>query len=154
MFYLSFRALYEFSTFWLNFNFLFTLMILLQWFSYTFLMLFCSIGVVQDQAFSENDAFFAWTFVNRRPLWQTLLSFFWPVLTLAICLFPVYPHSVKLLILYSCAGLLLLILCLLFSKYLVLITLSFLIFPCYSASFLCVELYDAPWCGHTNTWKN
>ncbi|KAG5517553.1 hypothetical protein RHGRI_038077 [Rhododendron griersonianum] len=69
--------------------------------------------IFPDQIFSENDAFFAWTFVNRRPLWQTLLSFFWPVLTLAICLFPVYPHQAKLLILYSCAGILLLILSLL-----------------------------------------
>ncbi|XP_016515660.1 uncharacterized protein LOC107832351 isoform X1 [Nicotiana tabacum] len=69
--------------------------------------------IYHDQVFSENDAFFAWTFVKRRPVWQTLLSFCWPVLTLAICLFPVYPHQVKLLILYSCAGLLLLILCLL-----------------------------------------
>lgn len=69
--------------------------------------------IFPDQVFSDNDAFFAWTFVNRRPLWQTLLSFFWPVLTLAICLFPVYPHRCKLLILYSCAGVLLLILCLL-----------------------------------------
>ncbi|BBH02239.1 translocation protein-related protein [Prunus dulcis] len=48
--------------------------------------------IFPDQVFSENDAFFAWTFVKRRPLWQTLLSFFWPVVTLAICLFPVYPH--------------------------------------------------------------
>ncbi|KAF3452529.1 hypothetical protein FNV43_RR02962 [Rhamnella rubrinervis] len=69
--------------------------------------------IFSDQVFSENDAFFAWTFVKRRPLWQTLLSFFWPVLTLAICLFPVYPHRCKLLILYSCAGLLLLFLSLL-----------------------------------------
>ncbi|XP_059315274.1 uncharacterized protein LOC132643585 isoform X1 [Lycium barbarum] len=69
--------------------------------------------IYHDQVFSDNDAFFAWTFVKRRPLWQTLLSFCWPVLTLAICLFPVYPHQVKLLILYSCAGVLLLILCLL-----------------------------------------
>ncbi|CAL5437908.1 unnamed protein product [Camellia sinensis] len=72
----------------------------------------CQEGIL-DQVFSENDAFFAWTFVKRRPLWQTLLSFFWPVLTLAICLFPVYPHRAKLLILYSCAGVLLLILSLL-----------------------------------------
>jgi translocation protein SEC62 len=72
--------------------------------------------ILQDQVFSENDAFFAWTFVKRRPLWQTLLSFFWPVLTLAICLFPVYPHRCKLLILYSCAGVLLLILSLLLCK--------------------------------------
>ncbi|XP_057472666.1 uncharacterized protein LOC130761190 [Actinidia eriantha] len=69
--------------------------------------------IFPDQVFSENDAFFAWTFVKRRPLWQTLLSFFWPVLTLAICLFPVYPHTAKLLILYCCAGVLLLIIALL-----------------------------------------
>ncbi|GAB4856034.1 hypothetical protein Ancab_024673 [Ancistrocladus abbreviatus] len=65
------------------------------------------------QTFSDNDAFFVWTFVKRRPLWQTLLSFSWPVLTLAICLFPVYPHRCKLVVLYSCAGVLLLILSLL-----------------------------------------
>ncbi|OIW20346.1 hypothetical protein TanjilG_08891 [Lupinus angustifolius] len=69
--------------------------------------------IFPEQVFSENDAFFAWTFVKRHPLWQTLLSFFWPVLTLAICLFPVYPHRCKLLILYSCAGVLFLILSLL-----------------------------------------
>ncbi|KAL6516301.1 hypothetical protein OROGR_019606 [Orobanche gracilis] len=69
--------------------------------------------IFPEQVFSDNDAFFAWAFVNRRPLWQTLLSFCWPVLTLAICLFPVYPHQVKLLILYFCAGVLLLILCVL-----------------------------------------
>ncbi|KAI9109145.1 hypothetical protein K1719_019768 [Acacia pycnantha] len=69
--------------------------------------------IFHEQVFSDNDAFFAWTFVKRRPLWQTLLSFCWPVLTLAICLFPVYPHGCKLLILYSCAGVLLLILSLL-----------------------------------------
>ncbi|KAF1881626.1 hypothetical protein Lal_00039842 [Lupinus albus] len=65
--------------------------------------------IFPEQVFSENDAFFAWTFEKHQPLWQTLLSFFWPVLTLAICLFPVYPHRCKLLILYSCVGLLLLI---------------------------------------------
>ncbi|KAJ6750801.1 hypothetical protein OIU85_001348 [Salix viminalis] len=69
--------------------------------------------IFPDQLFSKSDAFFAWTFVKRRPLWQTLLSLSWPVLTLAICLFPVYPHGCKLLILYTCAGLLLLILSLL-----------------------------------------
>uniref|UniRef100_A0A7N0THH2 Translocation protein SEC62 n=1 Tax=Kalanchoe fedtschenkoi TaxID=63787 RepID=A0A7N0THH2_KALFE len=69
--------------------------------------------IYPEQVFSENDAFFAWTFVRRHPLWQTLLSFFWPVLTLAICLFPIYPHQVKLIILYVCAGLLLVILSLL-----------------------------------------
>ncbi|CAN1750830.1 hypothetical protein LINPERHAP1_LOCUS4170 [Linum perenne] len=73
--------------------------------------------IFPDQVFSDNDAFFAWAFVKRRPLWQTLLSFFWPVLTLAICLFPVYPHRCKLLILYSCASVLFLILSLLACKY-------------------------------------
>ncbi|KAK6925624.1 hypothetical protein RJ641_007343 [Dillenia turbinata] len=77
------------------------------------LIFYLSLIFSQDQIFSEIDAFFAWTFVKRRPLWQTLLSFMWPVLTLAICLFPVYPHQAKLLILYSCAGILLLILSLL-----------------------------------------
>ncbi|XP_010544185.1 PREDICTED: uncharacterized protein LOC104816878 [Tarenaya hassleriana] len=69
--------------------------------------------IFPEQVFSETDAFFAWTFEKRHPLWQTLLSFFWPVLTLAICLFPVYPHRCKLIVLYSCAGILLLILTLL-----------------------------------------
>ncbi|EPS60247.1 hypothetical protein M569_14555, partial [Genlisea aurea] len=75
--------------------------------------------IFSEQVFSDNDAFFAWTFVNRWPLWQALLSFFWPVLTLAICLFPVYPHKVKLGILYFCAGLLLIIFCLLLVRALV-----------------------------------
>ncbi|CAH1436038.1 unnamed protein product [Lactuca virosa] len=75
--------------------------------------------IYPDQEFSDNDAFFAWTFVNKRPLWQTLLSLSWPVLTLAICLFPIYPHQAKLLILYSCAGVLLLILCLLLVRALI-----------------------------------
>ncbi|KAL5982007.1 hypothetical protein ACLOJK_016075 [Asimina triloba] len=57
--------------------------------------------IFPDQVFSENDAFFAWTFVKRRPLWQTVLSFLWPVATLAICLFPVFPHRCKLIVLYS-----------------------------------------------------
>ncbi|XP_019164236.1 PREDICTED: translocation protein SEC62-like [Ipomoea nil] len=83
--------------------------------------------IYHDQVFSENDAFFAWTFVRRRPLWQTLLSFSWPVLTLAICLFPVYPHRCKLLILYSCAGLLLLILSLLLLRALVFSTIWILL---------------------------
>ncbi|XP_010278967.1 PREDICTED: uncharacterized protein LOC104612993 [Nelumbo nucifera] len=69
--------------------------------------------IFSDQVFSENDAFFAWTFAKRRPLWQTILSFLWPVLTLAICLFPVFPHQCKLIVLYTCAGVLLLILTLL-----------------------------------------
>ncbi|GAB2229279.1 hypothetical protein Droror1_Dr00023417 [Drosera rotundifolia] len=69
--------------------------------------------IYPTQTFSDNDAFFMWAFVRRGPLWQTLLSFSWPVLTLAICLFPVYPHGCKLVVLYSCLGLLLTILCLL-----------------------------------------
>ncbi|XP_076947081.1 translocation protein SEC62-like [Bidens hawaiensis] len=75
--------------------------------------------IYYEQTFSDNEAFFAWTFVNKHPLWQTLLSLSWPVLTLAICLFPVYPHQAKLLILYSCAGVLLLILCLLLVRALI-----------------------------------
>ncbi|KAG2394837.1 uncharacterized protein HKW66_Vig0077880 [Vigna angularis] len=50
------------------------------------------------------------TWPAHLEIFPTLLSFFWPVLTLAICLFPVYPHRCKLLILYSCAGILFLIL--------------------------------------------
>lgn len=75
--------------------------------------------IFSEQEFSENDAFFAWAFVKRRPLWQTILSFVWPVLTLAICLFPVFPHSCKLVVLYSCAGLLLVIFTLLFFRALI-----------------------------------
>ncbi|KAJ3673015.1 hypothetical protein LUZ60_006389 [Juncus effusus] len=63
-----------------------------------------------EQVFSENDGFFAWTFMKRRTLWQTILSFLWPVLALAICLFPVYPYQCKIVVLYSCAGALLFIL--------------------------------------------
>ncbi|KAF9596050.1 hypothetical protein IFM89_006977 [Coptis chinensis] len=75
--------------------------------------------IFSDQMFSENDAFFAWAFVKRRPLWQTILSFVWPVVTLAICLFPVFPHRCKLIVLYSCAGLLLLIFTLLLVRSLI-----------------------------------
>uniref|UniRef100_A0A1D1XUJ7 Translocation protein SEC62 n=1 Tax=Anthurium amnicola TaxID=1678845 RepID=A0A1D1XUJ7_9ARAE len=60
--------------------------------------------IYQDQVFSENDAFFAWTFMKRRTLWQTILSFLWPLVALAMCLFPVYPYQCKLVVLYSCAG--------------------------------------------------
>ncbi|KAH7423918.1 hypothetical protein KP509_12G080600 [Ceratopteris richardii] len=55
-----------------------------------------------DQTFSVNDAFFAWTFERRRPLWQTVLSFLVPIVTLACCLFPVFPHWCKLVVLYTC----------------------------------------------------
>ncbi|KAJ6302945.1 hypothetical protein OIU77_016940 [Salix suchowensis] len=51
--------------------------------------------IFPDQLFSKSDAFFAWTFVKRRPLWQTLLSLSWPVLTLAICLFSCIPTRVQ-----------------------------------------------------------
>lgn len=62
----------------------------------------------RDQVFSKEDAFFAWTFMKRRALWQTILSFLWPLVALAMCLFPVYPYQVKIVVLYSCAGALLL----------------------------------------------
>ncbi|KAF3323237.1 Translocation protein sec62 [Carex littledalei] len=62
-----------------------------------------------EQEFSENDGFFAWTFMKRRTLWQTILSFLWPLFALAICLFPVYPYQCKIVVLYSCAGALLFI---------------------------------------------
>ncbi|CAA7404152.1 unnamed protein product [Spirodela intermedia] len=65
--------------------------------------------IYRDQVFSENDAFFAWTFMKRRTLWQTILSFLWPLVAVAMCLFPVYPYHCKLLVLYSCAGALLFI---------------------------------------------
>lgn len=60
-----------------------------------------------EQVFSENDGFFAWTFMKRRTLWQTILSFLWPLVALAVCLFPVYPYQCKIVVLYSCAGALL-----------------------------------------------
>ncbi|KAG6533340.1 hypothetical protein ZIOFF_007207 [Zingiber officinale] len=60
-----------------------------------------------EQVFSENDGFFAWTFMKRRTLWQTILSFLWPLVALAVCLFPVYPYQCKIVVLYACAGALL-----------------------------------------------
>ncbi|KAL0907029.1 hypothetical protein M5K25_025567 [Dendrobium thyrsiflorum] len=66
-----------------------------------------------EQVFSKEDAFFAWTFIKRRALWQTILSFLWPLVALAMCLFPVYPYQVKIVVLYSCAGALLFIVVLL-----------------------------------------
>jgi hypothetical protein len=62
-----------------------------------------------EQKFSEKDSFFAWTFERRRPLWQTVLSFLVPIVTLACCLFPVFPHWCKLGVLYFCLTLLSLI---------------------------------------------
>ncbi|PKA59948.1 hypothetical protein AXF42_Ash016006 [Apostasia shenzhenica] len=62
-----------------------------------------------EQVFSKDVAFFAWTFMKRRALWQTILSFLWPLVALAMCLFPVYPYQVKIVVLYSCAGALLFI---------------------------------------------
>ncbi|KAF6175006.1 hypothetical protein GIB67_026494 [Kingdonia uniflora] len=70
--------------------------------------------IFPDQGLSENDAFFAWTFVKRWPLWQTILSFVWPIVTLEICL--LFPHGSKLIVLYTSAGLLLVIFSLLFLR--------------------------------------
>jgi translocation protein SEC62 len=64
---------------------------------------------LQEQVFTENDGFFAWMFLKRRTLWQTILSFVWPLFALAVCLFPVYPYQCKIVVLYSCAGALLFI---------------------------------------------
>lgn len=71
---------------------------------------------MQEQVFSENDAFFAWTFMKRQTLWQTIISFLWPLVALAVCLFPVYPYRCKIVVLYSCAGALLLLVSLIFCK--------------------------------------
>lgn len=67
------------------------------------------IEIDQEQMFSETDSFYAWTFERRRPLWQTVLSFLVPVVTLACCLFPVFPHWCKLGVLYTCLAFLTLI---------------------------------------------
>ncbi|KAL6640277.1 hypothetical protein ACP70R_015418 [Stipagrostis hirtigluma subsp. patula] len=66
-----------------------------------------------EQVFTENDGFFAWMFLKRRTLWQTILSFVWPLFALAVCLFPVYPYQCKIVVLYACAGALLFIVSLL-----------------------------------------
>ncbi|XP_024398141.1 uncharacterized protein [Physcomitrium patens] len=58
------------------------------------------IEIYPEQMFSEKDSFYAWAFERRRPLWQTVLSFFVPVVTLACCLFPIFPHWCKLGVLY------------------------------------------------------
>lgn len=71
---------------------------------------------LQEQVFTENDGFYAWMFLKRRTLWQTILSFIWPVFALAVCLFPVYPYQCKIVVLYSCAGALLFIVSLLLCK--------------------------------------
>lgn len=73
----------------------------------------------QEQEFSENDSFFAWTFEKRRPLWQTILSFLVPVITVACCLFPIFPHWCKLLVLYSCLGFLSVIFSTLFLRWVI-----------------------------------
>ena len=71
---------------------------------------------LQEQVFTENDGFFAWMFLKRRTLWQTILSFVWPLFALAVCLFPVYPYQCKIVVLYSCAGALLFIVSILLCK--------------------------------------
>ena len=81
----------------------------------------------QDQTFSVDDAFFAWTFERRRPLWQTVLSFFVPIITLACCLFPVFPHPCKLVVLYTCLTFLSTILSILFCK-LILFLLQYILY--------------------------
>ena len=55
-------------------------------------------------------------FLKRRTLWQTILSFVWPLFALAVCLFPVYPYQCKIVVLYSCPGALLFIISLLLCK--------------------------------------
>lgn len=65
--------------------------------------------IFMDQVFSENDAFFAWTFMKNRTIWQTILSFLWPLVAFAVCLFPIYPYQCKIVILYACVGTLLFI---------------------------------------------
>lgn len=75
--------------------------------------------IYPEQVFSENDCFFAWTFEKRRPLWQTILSFLVPVVTLACCLFPLFPHWCKLLVLYSCLAFLSLIFTTLFLRWVI-----------------------------------
>eukprot|EP00252_Welwitschia_mirabilis_P018998 TRINITY_DN4283_c0_g1_i1.p1 TRINITY_DN4283_c0_g1~~TRINITY_DN4283_c0_g1_i1.p1 ORF type:complete len:368 (+),score=58.42 TRINITY_DN4283_c0_g1_i1:354-1457(+) len=72
-----------------------------------------------DQVFSDSDSFFAWTFEKRRPLWQTILSFLVPVVTLACCLFPIFPHQLKLVVLYSCLAFLAIILTVLLLRWVV-----------------------------------
>eukprot|EP00249_Psilotum_nudum_P021482 c28120_g1_i1 orf=186-1268(-) len=55
-----------------------------------------------EHVFTVDDAFYAWTFEKRRPLWQTVLSFLVPIITLACCLFPVFPQWCKLVVFYLC----------------------------------------------------
>eukprot|EP00249_Psilotum_nudum_P021483 c28120_g2_i1 orf=136-1197(-) len=55
-----------------------------------------------EHVFSVDDAFYAWTFEKRRPLWQTVLSFLVPIITLGCCLFPLFPQWCKLVVFYLC----------------------------------------------------
>ncbi|GBG92067.1 hypothetical protein CBR_g54322 [Chara braunii] len=55
-----------------------------------------------EQLFTEDDGFFAWTYDRSTTLLQTLMSFLVPVLTIGICLFPVFPYWFKLGVLYTC----------------------------------------------------
>ncbi|OAE19963.1 hypothetical protein AXG93_1520s1370 [Marchantia polymorpha subsp. ruderalis] len=70
-----------------------------------------------EQIFSEDDAFFAWNYERRRPMWQIILSFLVPVVTLACCLFPIFPHWCKLAVLYFCLAFLALIFGVLFARW-------------------------------------
>eukprot|EP00270_Netrium_digitus_P012256 TRINITY_DN3966_c0_g1_i4.p1 TRINITY_DN3966_c0_g1~~TRINITY_DN3966_c0_g1_i4.p1 ORF type:complete len:410 (+),score=123.32 TRINITY_DN3966_c0_g1_i4:227-1456(+) len=71
----------------------------------------------KDQVFSEEDGFYAWTFERTRPIWQMILSFMVPIVTVACCLFPVFPHSCKLAVLYLCLTFLALIFGILFLRW-------------------------------------
>lgn len=90
---------------------------LISWASHNYIWLDVSNpSLLQEQVFSENDAFFAWTFMKRQTLWQAILAFSWPLVALAMCLFPVYPYQCKIVVLYTCAGALLFIVSMLISK--------------------------------------
>ncbi|BFI32083.1 translocation protein SEC62 [Marchantia polymorpha subsp. ruderalis] len=75
------------------------------------------IELFPEQIFSEDDAFFAWNYERRRPMWQIILSFLVPVVTLACCLFPIFPHWCKLAVLYFCLAFLALIFGVLFARW-------------------------------------
>ncbi|KAI4340534.1 hypothetical protein MLD38_025360 [Melastoma candidum] len=53
--------------------------------------------IFPDQVFSDSDAFFAWAFVRRHPLWQTLLSFFWGVIFYTLSIDEIYFEYITLL---------------------------------------------------------
>ena len=98
-------------------NFFHVISSLISWASHKYIWLGVShLSLLQEQVFSGNDAFFAWTFMKRQTLWQAILAFSWPLVALAMCLFPVYPYQCKIVVLYTCAGALLFIVSMLISK--------------------------------------